>query len=470
MQNTQTEFILLPMLNEHRSTFSFFQKLVDGLTVFGSWMLAFYIRFHLLQGGQPGLQAEFIKIGPYLVLISIYAFYKTDLYSSLRFSNRYKEIFSVIKGNTFAVLGLVILLYFLNDERISRLTILIYLFVSNFFLVSIRMAVRNYLRYLRSKGRNLRHILLIGNSPLLSDYIKTVKLFKDSGIRFIGWLDSNGLAKQENITDLNSDYKKFITTHKPDSIILSYSGNDSIKAHEFIAENYNDVIPIQFLPDLTYSLVGHKIEDFAGIPLLSVNQPSLNAIELLFKRAIDFTGALIGSILISPILIFLTVGVKLSSPGPILFGQRRIGFDGRDFMMWKFRSMKMADSDIDKTEWSNKNNPRKTKFGDFIRRNSLDELPQLLNVLLGDMSLVGPRPEQPFFVDKFKSEITGYMLKHKMKPGMTGWAQVNGWRGDTDLNKRIECDIYYIKHWSLWFDLKILFLTLFKGSANKNAY
>lgn len=458
------------MLNEHKGTFSFFQKLVDGITVFGSWMLAFYIRFHLLQGGQPGLQIEFLKIGPYLVLISLYAFYKTNLYSSLRFSNRYKEIFGVIKGNTFAVLGLVILLYFLNDKRISRLTIVIYLFVSNFFLVSIRMAVRNYLRYLRSKGRNLRHILLIGNSPLLSDYIKTVKLFKDSGIRFIGWIDSNGLAAKESISDLKGDFKELKLTHRPDSIILSYTGSDSIKAHDFIAKNYNDIIPIQLLPDLTYSLVGHKIEDFAGIPLLSVNQPTLNAIELLFKRVIDFTGAFIGSILISPILIFLTVGVKLSSPGPILFGQRRIGFDGREFMMWKFRSMRLASGNEDKTEWSSQNNPRKTKFGDFIRRTSLDELPQLLNVLLGDMSLVGPRPEQPFFVDKFRHEIPGYMLKHKMKPGMTGWAQVNGWRGDTDLNKRIECDIYYIKHWSFWFDVKVLFLTVFKGFINKNAY
>ena len=201
-----------------------------------------------------------------------------------------------------------------------------------------------------------------------------------------------------------------------------------------------------------------------------MNQPSFNPVELFGKRLIDFFGALIGSLLISPLLVFVALGVKFSSPGPLLFGQRRVGLDGEEFMMWKFRSMRVATGDEDKTEWSNKDNPRKTKFGDFIRRTSLDELPQLLNVLLGNMSLVGPRPEQPFFVEKFRHEIPGYMLKHKMKPGMTGWAQVNGWRGDTDLNKRIECDIYYIKHWSLWFDIKILFLTIFKGFINKNAY
>ena len=256
----------------------------------------------------------------------------------------------------------------------------------------------------------------------------------------------------------------------PDSIIIAYEGADSHKSHEFIASHYNDVVPMQLLPDLSYSMVGHQIEDFGGIPLLSVNQPSFNPFELFLKRLVDFLGALIGSVLIPPLLLFVGFGVKLSSSGPLLFGQKRIGLDGEEFTMWKFRSMRLASGDIDKTEWSSQNNPRKTKFGDFIRRTSLDELPQLLNVLLGDMSLVGPRPEQPFFVDKFRHEIPGYMLKHKMKPGMTGWAQVNGWRGDTDLNKRIECDIYYIKHWSFWFDVKVLFLTLYKGFINKNAY
>ncbi len=464
------QFILKVMLNEYRNSFAFSQKLVDSLVVFGSWMLAYYIRFHMLTGGQLGLEMEFIKISPFLVLISLYSFYKNGLYRSLRFANRYKEIFSVMRGNFSATVGMVILLYFVSDERISRLTILIYLAVSSIILVAARLLVRNFLRILRTKGKNLRYILLIGNSPLLSDYVHTAKMYKDCGVRFMGWIDSEGQAKSLKIPEVPFDYKKLRETTAPDSIIISYSGDQSPKAHNFIANHYNDVVPIQLLPDLSYSMVGHQIEDFGGIPLLSVNQPSFNAFELFGKRLIDFFGALIGSLLISPVLLFVALGVKLSSPGPLLFGQRRVGHDGEEFMMWKFRSMRMATDNEDKTEWSNKENPRKTKFGDFIRRTSLDELPQLLNVLLGNMSLVGPRPEQPFFVEKFRHEIPGYMLKHKMKPGMTGWAQVNGWRGDTDLNKRIECDIYYIKHWSLWFDIKILFLTIFKGFINKNAY
>ena len=451
-------------------SFDLIQRTSDLLLITISWFISYLIRFQFLNDAQQGLAWEFAKIAPFLVAISLYSFHKNGLYRSLRFSNRYKEIFSVLRGNLIAVVGLVMLLYFVSDERISRLTILIYLGISSILLVVTRIAVRNFLRYLRTKGRNLRHVLLIGNSPILADYVATALTYKDSGIRFMGWIDSQGLSKDHQIPEIDRSYKELRETATPDSIIIAYEGVDSHKSHEFIASHYNDVVPIQLLPDLSYSMVGHQIEDFGGIPLLSVNQPSFNPFELFLKRLVDFLGALIGSILISPILLFVGFGVKISSSGPLLFGQKRIGLDGKEFTMWKFRSMRLTAGDEEKMEWSNQNNPRKTKFGDFIRRTSLDELPQLLNVILGDMSLVGPRPEQPFFVGKFRHEIPGYMLKHKMKPGMTGWAQVNGWRGDTDLNKRIECDIYYIKHWSLWFDVKILFLTIFKGFINKNAY
>lgn len=462
------------MINISKKKFSLIQYLVDTGIVSTAWLVAYLLRFRVMKGAQSGLEWEFAKITPFLVIISLYSFYKNDLYRSLRFSNRYKEIFSVLRGNFFAVIGLVILLYFVSDERISRLTILIYLVVSSVLLVATRIMVRNFLRYLRSKGRNLRHVLLIGNSPLLIDYVHTALTYKDSGIRFMGWLDRGGVGTQDealnDIPSISKSFEDFREEATPDSIIIAYSGNDYHKAHEFIASHYNDVVPMQILPDLSYSMVGHQIEDFGGIPLLSVNQPSLNPVQLFIKRLIDFFGALIGCLIISPLLIAVSLGVKISSPGPLFFGQRRVGLDGEEFTMWKFRSMKVATDDVDSKEWSNKDNPRKTRFGDFIRRTSLDELPQLLNVLLGDMSLVGPRPEQPFFVEKFRHEIPGYMLKHKMKPGMTGWAQVNGWRGDTSLHKRIECDIYYIKHWNLWLDVKILFLTIFKGFINKNAY
>jgi len=445
---------------------SLIQKTIDSVIIISTWMLAYFIRFHILQGAQSGLMPIFIKIAPFLALITIYSLNKADLYKSMRFSSRFKEVYSVIRANTLAVIFLIIILYFSGQNRISRATIVLYFAISTIVLTGTRIFIRNLLRNLRRKGRNLRHVLLIGNGSSLLDYINTAKKFKDSGINFMGWIDSKGLSKEFNIPEI-LEYENNIS---PDSIILSYEGEESYKNSRFIAENYNDIVPIHILPELNYSMVGNKIEDFGGIPVISVNQPSLNSYELFIKYAVDFLLTLIGCLAISPLLFLIALGVKLSSPGPILFGQKRVGLDGREFSMWKFRSMRVADDSKQTQEWSQKDNPRKTKFGDFIRKTSLDELPQLLNVLRGEMSLVGPRPEQPFFVEKFRHEIPGYMLKHKMKPGMTGWAQVNGWRGDTDLGKRIECDIYYIKNWSLWLDMKILFLTLFKGFINKNAY
>jgi len=458
------------MLSEYRNSFSLGQKVLDSSVVLLSWMLAYLFRFHLLEGGQTGLQLEFLKVGLLLILISLYSLYRQNLYESLRFTSRHKEVLSIIKGNTVSGVSLIILLYFFSEDRVSRLTILIYFFLSTFLLIVVRMSIRNLLRSFRKKGRNLRHILLVGNSSLIINYISIVRNYKDSGIRFLGWIDSDGLAEKENIKPIHCSYEKYRENTTPDSITIAYSGESNNKAQKFIMSHYNDVIPIQILPDLSYSMIGHQIEDFGGLPLLSVNKPSFNPLESTAKRLIDLVGALFGTLMISPLLLTIAAGVKLSSRGPIFFGQQRVGLDGEEFTMWKFRSMKMATRNALNEEWSNKNNPRKTRLGQFIRRTSLDELPQLFNVLIGQMSLVGPRPEQPFFVDQFRYEIPGYMLKHKMKPGMTGWAQVNGWRGDTDLNKRIECDIYYIKHWSLWLDFKVLFLTIFKGFINKNAY
>lgn len=458
------------MLKAQERSFGNLQKLLDIIVVVGAWLLAYYIRFHTMLHAEQGLAGLFLKLSPILALITHYCLYKNNLYHSQRFSHRYKEILSVVKGNTVAAIAFVLMLYFFGFERVSRLTLILYYVISTLSLIIVRMSVRNFLRSLRRKGKNLRHVILIGNGDPLRKYIENTRFFKDSGINFIGWIDSQGLAKELDVKEIESTYAEIRKEMQPDAVVISYKMAESEKVEKFVQANHNDVIPIQILPDLSYSLVGHQVEDFGGIPLLTVNQPSFNTLELFLKRGLDIFGALFGLIFLFPLLFLIGLATKLSSKGPIFYGQERVGLDGSNFMMWKYRSMKIAESNEDETEWSNKENPRKTKLGDFLRKTSLDELPQLWNVLTGDMSLVGPRPERPFFVEKFRKEIPGYMLKHKMRAGITGWAQVNGWRGDTSLEKRIECDLYYIKHWSFWFDVKILFLTLFKGFVNKNAY
>ena len=210
------------------------------------------------------------------------------------------------------------------------------------------------------------------------------------------------------------------------------------------------------------------MEDLQGLPVIHIRHVPLTGVfNATMKRAVDIVGALFGLILFSPLMLLVALIIKMTSPGPIIFSQERIGLHNRPFKMYKFRSMEVQDPNREKSQWTT---PRVTPVGRFIRKTSIDEMPQVFNVLMGDMSLVGPRPERPLFVERFKEEIPRYMIKHQVRPGLTGWAQVNGYRGDTSITKRIEHDLYYIENWSLGFDFKIMFLTVFKGFINKNAY
>ena len=208
-----------------------------------------------------------------------------------------------------------------------------------------------------------------------------------------------------------------------------------------------------------------------GLPVINIRYvPLTNTINWVAKRTVDIIGSTLGIILSSPIMIAAAIAVKCSGDGPVIFKQERVGLHNKTFKMYKFRTMEMQKPSAEQKGWTVKDDPRVTKAGKILRKTSLDELPQLFNILMGEMSLVGPRPERPQFVDKFKEEIPRYMIKHQVRPGLTGWAQVNGYRGDTSIRKRIEYDLYYIENWSMAFDIRIMFLTIFKGFINKNAY
>lgn len=456
------------MLKKNGHLFVLFQRLIDLLIVAFTWMAAYYIRFHLISGAQKGMTTLFAQISVGLMIISAYWFDRAGLYQSQRFNSHVSEIVSLTKANLMAFLSLVVGLYFIKLDPISRGQLIIFFGLSTPALIVAHLSIRGTLRSLRRRGKNLRHVLLYGNGRHLADYVRSVRTYADCGISVIGWLNSDGLAAATGVKDLGNQDNWI--DFPADSIVVGFRAADSQKLEDFLRVNHNTLVDIKVIPDLTYSYLGHKIEDFAGIPVISINSPRMSFMDVFTKRALDFFLTMIGLLIISPLLALIAIGVKLTSPGPVLYGQKRMGLDGQHFTMWKFRSMRVAKPGDDTKEWSNKDNPRKTKFGSFLRRTSLDELPQLFNVLLGQMSLVGPRPEQPFFVEKFRNDIPAYMLRHKMKAGITGWAQINGWRGDTSLERRIECDIFYIKNWSLWLDLKILLLTFIKGFINKNAY
>ncbi len=383
-------------------------------------------------------------------------------------------LFKLMMG--YAVVGLVCtsLLFFSGlSEAFSRVWLVTTLTVAFLTSLSTRAAIYPLLKRYRMHGRNRRQVVLIGDAhscataashlqaePTAGFDICTIYLMgEDSGKelagRNLGWLPYS----VNRVNDIQSDEVW---------ICLPLAEGQRVK--QTIADLGVTAANVRFMPDMRdFRLINHNISHVANLYLLDMTCSPISGSARFFKALEDRVISALILLLISPVLLAVAIGVKLSSPGPVFYRQERVSWSGKPFGMLKFRSMPV-DSEKNGVTWGGAQQKQTTAFGAFIRRTSLDELPQFLNVLKGDMSIVGPRPERTVFVDKFKHEIPGYMQKHLMKAGITGWAQIQGWRGDTDLDKRIECDLWYIENWSLLLDVKIILLTVFKGFINKNAY
>ena len=355
------------------------------------------------------------------------------------------------------------------------LYLLFYLFNFIFGLLS-RYIIRRILKTNRKKGRNIKHTVFIGFSTSAAAYIDRIKSNPQWGLKVHGIFDDlvsdnfeyRGIKKIGTLSDLAA----YLEKTSLDEVAITLNLNEYHKLEQIVAICEKSGVHTKFVPDY-YNFISTNpyTEDLDGLPVINIrNVPLTNTMNKLIKRLIDIIGSIIALILFSPIMLIVAILVKKSSPGPIIFAQERIGLGNKPFKMYKFRSMGVQDPKKEAKEWTTKNDVRVTPVGRVIRKTSLDELPQFWNVLKGDMSLIGPRPVGPLFVEKFKEEIPRYMIKHQVRPGITGWAQVNGFRGDTSIRSRIEHDLYYIENWSLGLDIKILFLTFFKGFVNKNAY
>ncbi|MBR0306861.1 MAG: undecaprenyl-phosphate glucose phosphotransferase, partial [Lachnospiraceae bacterium] len=319
-------------------------------------------------------------------------------------------------------------------------------------------------------------ILLVGYSDAAKGFIDRVRSNPQWGYQIRGILDDN----HERGTEYNGmkvigtleDLTYILEQNSLDEIAITLSLSEYEKLRHIVNLCEKTGVHTKFIPD--YGNVIPTVpytEDLLGMPVVHIRHVPLNGLlNATMKRVVDVFGAIVAIILFSPIMLVVAITIKLTSPGPIIYCQERVGLHNRPFKMYKFRSMTVQDPNKEKMRWTTPGDSRVTPIGKIIRSTSIDETPQFFNVLFGDMSLVGPRPERPFFVEKFKEEIPRYMIKHQVRPGITGWAQVNGYRGDTSIIKRIEHDLYYIENWSLGFDFKILFLTAFKGFINKNAY
>ncbi len=448
-------------------------RIVDYLIVLVSWDAAYIIRFHVMrQMPLQFLNWGILILGLFVGVLSYLFFSHNNLYTSQRYFSWHKEIFSILKSHFQTIATVILLLYLLNPSRLSRIMLMLFTILVVVLSLIERLSLRAILFHRRRNGYNLKHIVLMGDNPQIRDYAAQLSQSPELGLRVTGWLDSEGVCRQFDIPALNSidDIPIEKEAQRPDAIIMGYN------AEHYDAQNYNlahynrTTIPVWILPDIKNTFIGYTIESFHGIPLIKFNGSRLSVLEESIKRLVDILGSALGFLVFSPLMVLIALIIRITSPGPVFYGQERITHDGASFTMWKFRSMPIDAEKESGAVWNTKTDNRATPFGAILRKTSLDELPQLWNILKGEMSLVGPRPERPVFVEQFRQEMPSYMLRHKMKAGLTGWAQVNGWRGNTSLEKRIEFDLYYIQNWSLGLDMKILLLTVLRGFVNKNAY
>lgn len=458
------------MLRTHSRELEIAHKVIDLLIVLGAWWLSYFLRFEtVIPAAEKGLELWYLKAGVVLLVLSYYYFRREGLYTSKRLESLFKEIMSVIKANTLTFIMFVLFIYFLTPHKASRLFLVTYYIASSIGLVFFKIAIRNILNRYREKGKNLRYAVLVGSGKQLQEYAKQLYKHKEAGIVIKAWVDSDGVCNKLGIDCYEHFTKDLFKELSPDIVVIGYSNKEFFKTEAVTKILINSFAETIVLPDLSHSLVGYNIVDFYGLPMIMLNEPNIKSRSIIVKRVFDIISSFLGILILSPLLLLISFLVKRSSSGPILYSQVRMGLDGKKFKMYKFRSMS-NDSKVNQEGWTVKDDPRVTKIGKLIRKTSLDELPQLWNVFIGDMSLVGPRPERPQYVEKFREDIPTYMLRHKMKAGITGWAQINGWRGDTSIEKRIECDLYYIRNWSIWMDISIIFMTFWKGFINKNAY
>jgi Undecaprenyl-phosphate glucose phosphotransferase len=366
--------------------------------------------------------------------------------------------------------------YLFREKSIqfSRLVFLYFWVLATFLSVCERSLLRFLLRELRRKGYNLRYMLIIGAGQVAADMVSRIRLHQELGVQLIGCLSRDGGERRGPggipIVGKYSDLGTFLERTDIDQVVVALPLEDHQLLPEVMAELKDSILDIKVVPDLyQFASIGGAIEEFEGLPVISLQGCPLDGINLFTKRLLDLTIAGASIIVFSPLMALIAVVVKVSSRGPVLFKQERVSFDGTPFRIIKFRTM-VTDAEAQGPGWTTPGDGRVTLVGRILRSTSLDELPQLFNVLRGDMSLVGPRPERPVFIQEFRQRIPRYMLRHKVPAGITGWAQVNGWRGDTSIDKRIEHDLYYLENWSVLLDLKIMLLTLLNGFRNRNAY
>lgn len=453
------------ILKQHSEKLTYFNFFSDIIFITLSWIFSFSIRFQTniiaVTKGQDTL-SNYMRLWPLLVFCYVFIFTVMGAYKrSLEKRKIWDEHFSLSKKHTLSFFIFVTFSYFIFEHRYSRVTLFFFFFITLFFLPIGRSLVRKLNRLYLKRNRSRKKAIVIGCGPHASEIIHSIHHRNDWNLKLVATYTFSDITKLpvelENI--------------QPDAIFIIPNANENSHVNELYNEldkTLAEVFVVPYFGDKIY--FPPKFVEFDGISTIALNTSGLDQSGQLIKRIFDIIFSLLFILFFSPIFLVCATLVKMSSKGPIFYKQERMGLDGKKFFCIKFRGMYINAEETSGPVWAKAGDDRTTPIGKWLRKTSLDEIPQFFNVLKGEMSVVGPRPERPYFVNNFKQEIPGYILRHKAKAGITGWAQINGWRGNTSLEKRIECDLWYIQNWSLWLDLKIVLLTPIKGLIHPNAY
>lgn len=451
---------------------------IDALVIILALSCAWILRFKTTVFGPLGghLPFEYYLLLAILILpLYLIFYYFFGLYKPSRDqSSIIPEVSQIMKVNFLVFVILIAILFVINQPNYSRIMLFLLAVFSTVFTIIERYSFRRTLRYIRSKDHNLKHILIVGDGELAINFAEKINQKKYLGYCITGFLGYHHKIG-EKIGDVEvigriSEFEEFLSNNNYDMVIIAIPLKYYDNLTELVDICESQGVKAEIIPDYYKYLPAKPSVDMIGdLPIINIRYVPLDdAFNKFIKKASDIVVALIAIIITSPIMIITGIAIKLSSPGPIIFKQERIGFRRKPFMMYKFRSMKVQDESEEVSKWTTEDDPRKIKIGSFIRKTSIDELPQFFNVLKGEMSVVGPRPERPYFVDEFKKDIPKYMVKHQVRPGLTGWAQIHGYRGNTSIKKRIDYDIEYVETWYFGLDILIMWKTLSKG--NTNAY
>ncbi len=452
--------------------FVFWDVLLTGIAWTGAYWVRFLSGWVNVAKEAPSF-TQCLEHLPLLSLLALMAYRLAGMYDVNRLRRYREELASVFKGVSLLLLFVLATVFYRQDPYESRLTMVLFYGLTMALVLMARRTSWQLIRHYRRKGYNAQPALIVGTGREARRMARALRHASWTGMFAVGFIEDQPTpwASDLNILGGIDELPKLVEQHYVGHVFIAlpfHRYHEARRVFDVLSASYVDVRLVLDVPSM--AAISLKTTTLDGLSIVGLRENPHHGLNVIVKRSMDVVLSLVALVMLAPLMAFIAVMVKLTSKGPVLYRQERCGLNGVSFQMLKFRTMRVDAEAQSGAVWARANDPRRTVMGSFLRKTSLDELPQLFNVLKGEMSLVGPRPERPVFIEKFRKTVPNYMVRHAMKAGITGWAQVNGWRGNTSLRKRLQHDLYYIHHWNPWFDLRIMWLTVFKGIINKNAY